>query len=41
MIRSIIKALVVGWITKKIAERSVRGSAQPRPAGGAYPDRRA
>ncbi|WP_280514897.1 hypothetical protein [Aureimonas sp. ME7] len=41
MIRGIIKALVVGWVTKKIAERAARRSATPQPAGGAYPDRRA
>jgi len=40
MIRSIIKALFVGWVTKKIAERSARRSATPQPAGTPYPDRR-
>lgn len=41
MIRGIIKALFVGWVTKKIAERSARRSARPQPASGTYPDRRA
>ncbi|WP_156421141.1 hypothetical protein [Aureimonas sp. AU20] len=41
MIRSILKALFVGWVTKKIAERSARRSATPQPAGAPYPDRRA
>ena len=40
MIRSIVKALFVGWVTKKIAERSARRSATPQPAGTPYPDRR-
>ena len=40
MIRSIIKALFVGWVTKKIAERSARRSATAQPVGGSYPDRR-
>lgn len=40
MLRSIIKAVFVGWVTKKIAERAARSSAQTRPVGGTYPDRR-
>ncbi|WP_279482829.1 hypothetical protein [Aureimonas sp. SK2] len=40
MIRSILKALFVGWVTKKVTQRAARSSAQPRPVGGAYPDRR-
>jgi len=40
MIRSIGKALFVGWVTKKIAERSARRSSTPQPVGGSYPDRR-
>lgn len=41
MIRGIIKALFVGWVTKKISQRSARRAATPQPAGGSYPDRRA
>ncbi|WP_280137353.1 hypothetical protein [Aureimonas sp. AU4] len=38
MIRGIIKAVLVGWISKKIAERGARRGLGPQPAG--YPDRR-
>jgi len=33
MIRGIIKAVLVGWITKKIAERGARRSQSAQPAG--------
>jgi hypothetical protein len=40
MIRSILKALFVGWVTKKVTQRAARDTVRPRPMGGAYPDRR-
>ncbi len=36
MIRSILKAIVVGWIAKKFLDRGGRGSADP----ARRPDRR-
>ncbi|MBB3996529.1 hypothetical protein GGR04_000350 [Aureimonas pseudogalii] len=38
MIRGIIKALFVGWVTKKFAERSARRNGTV--AANSYPDRR-
>jgi len=33
MIRGIIKAVLVGWVTKKIAERMNRSNSAAQPAG--------
>ncbi len=38
MIRGIIKTLLVGWVTKKFAQRSARRNGTV--AGNSYPDRR-